>query len=138
MYLSSHLSPLFFFFKQKTAYEIVSRDWSSDVCSSDLGTHTVKSGVQAARMGFDVFRPEDPSGQYVFGAGFTQGPNPAVASTTAGFGFATFLLGAPTGGQITGDPRFFASQKYVAPYVQDDWKVANTLTINLGMRYEYQ
>ena len=24
------------FFKQKTAYEIVSRDWSSDVCSSDL------------------------------------------------------------------------------------------------------
>ena len=27
---------LCFFFKQKTAYEIVSRDWSSDVCSSDL------------------------------------------------------------------------------------------------------
>ena len=27
---------VFFFFKQKTAYEIVSRDWSSDVCSSDL------------------------------------------------------------------------------------------------------
>ena len=26
----------FFFFKQKTAYEISSRDWSSDVCSSDL------------------------------------------------------------------------------------------------------
>ena len=25
-----------FFFKQKTAYEFVSRDWSSDVCSSDL------------------------------------------------------------------------------------------------------
>src|ERR1043165_913603 len=32
----------FFFFKQKTAYEIRPRDWSSDVCSSDLGapTHT--------------------------------------------------------------------------------------------------
>ena len=27
---------MFFFFKQKAAYEIVSRDWSSDVCSSDL------------------------------------------------------------------------------------------------------
>src|SRR6187402_3017367 len=27
----------FFFFKQKTAYEMVSCDWSSDVCSSDLG-----------------------------------------------------------------------------------------------------
>src|ERR1044071_9778777 len=28
---------VFFFFKQKTAYEISTRDWSSDVCSSDLG-----------------------------------------------------------------------------------------------------
>src|SRR5881398_4056485 len=27
---------LFFFFKQKTAYEMLSCDWSSDVCSSDL------------------------------------------------------------------------------------------------------
>ena len=26
----------FFFFKRKTAYEFVSRDWSSDVCTSDL------------------------------------------------------------------------------------------------------
>ena len=26
-----------FFFKQKTAYEIKECDWSSDVCSSDLG-----------------------------------------------------------------------------------------------------
>ena len=28
---------MFFFFKQKTAYEIYECDWSSDVCSSDLG-----------------------------------------------------------------------------------------------------
>src|SRR3546814_5956331 len=28
---------LFFFFKQKTAYEMHISDWSSDVCSSDLG-----------------------------------------------------------------------------------------------------
>ena len=27
---------IFFFFKQKTAYEMCGRDWSSDVCSSDL------------------------------------------------------------------------------------------------------
>ena len=36
----------FFFFNQKTAYEVVSGDWNSDVCSSDLGdlllTATVK------------------------------------------------------------------------------------------------
>src|SRR3546814_7082609 len=31
------ISVLFFFFKQKTAYEMRISDWSSDVCSSDLG-----------------------------------------------------------------------------------------------------
>src|SRR3546814_4908878 len=32
------LSSIFFFFKQKTAYEMRISDWSSDVCSSDLWT----------------------------------------------------------------------------------------------------
>ena len=32
----SYVCVLFFFFKQKTAYEIGTGDWSSDVCSSDL------------------------------------------------------------------------------------------------------
>src|SRR3546814_11566259 len=31
-----YISVLFFFFKQKTAYEMRISDWSSDVCSSDL------------------------------------------------------------------------------------------------------
>src|SRR3546814_7108490 len=30
---------IFFFFKQKTAYEMRISDWSSDVCSSDLSRH---------------------------------------------------------------------------------------------------
>src|SRR6056297_4170771 len=34
----------FFFFKQKTAYEMLRSDWSSDVCSSDLGTVTIYVG----------------------------------------------------------------------------------------------
>src|ERR1043166_188963 len=33
------MMPNFVFFKQKTAYEIPKRDWSSDVCSSDLDCH---------------------------------------------------------------------------------------------------
>src|SRR3546814_2113641 len=38
--LSSDLCVLFFFFfKQKTAYEMRISDWSSDVCSSDLRAH---------------------------------------------------------------------------------------------------
>src|SRR3546814_5177753 len=35
------LRVVFFFFKQKTAYEMRISDWSSDVCSSDLGDHVV-------------------------------------------------------------------------------------------------
>src|SRR3546814_1920415 len=36
MYYCIANSVLFFFFKQKTAYEMRISDWSSDVCSSDL------------------------------------------------------------------------------------------------------
>src|SRR3546814_3121577 len=35
---------LFFFFKQKTAYEMRISDWSSDVCSSDLGRGDLPAG----------------------------------------------------------------------------------------------
>src|SRR3546814_3207359 len=38
----------FFFFKQKTAYEMRISDWSSDVCSSDLSPH---SAFRASRRG---------------------------------------------------------------------------------------
>src|SRR3546814_8073520 len=41
------ISSFFFFFKQKTAYEMRISDWSSDVCSSDLtnpGNETIKRG----------------------------------------------------------------------------------------------
>src|SRR3546814_7089761 len=37
----------FFFFKQKTAYELRISDWSSDVCSSDLGSR--RSQADASR-----------------------------------------------------------------------------------------
>src|SRR3546814_4777439 len=41
----------FFFFKQKTAYEMRISDWSSDVCSSDL---TVSASVQAPKYEINV------------------------------------------------------------------------------------
>src|SRR5947207_5488995 len=44
---------MFFFFKQKTAYEIL--DWSSDVCSSDLPTSITNSRVSVTA---DLFRCE--------------------------------------------------------------------------------
>src|SRR3546814_3471276 len=39
--LFSYVICFFFFFKQKTAYEMRISDWSSDVCSSDLGLKEV-------------------------------------------------------------------------------------------------
>src|SRR3546814_3619893 len=44
------LFSLFFFFKQKTAYEMRISDWSSDVCSSDLLARRRRPGA-AARIG---------------------------------------------------------------------------------------
>src|SRR3546814_4317623 len=47
---------IFFFFKQKTAYEMRISDWSSDVCSSDLQSPVAAAGdhlvgaVDAARL----------------------------------------------------------------------------------------
>src|SRR3546814_1655730 len=49
----------FFFFKQKTAYEMRISDWSSDVCSSDLQAQLVAGGAGGAghhrgdRLGID-------------------------------------------------------------------------------------
>src|SRR3546814_143057 len=40
----------FFFFKQKTAYEMRISDWSSDVCSSDLTLHVLKESGLATLM----------------------------------------------------------------------------------------
>src|SRR5213079_3729093 len=42
----SHTLDFFFFFKQKTAYEITTGDWSSDVCSSDLAAGGFAGVVQ--------------------------------------------------------------------------------------------
>src|SRR3546814_8938257 len=45
---------LFFFFKQKTAYEMRISDWSSDVCSSDLiGQKTIDLVLDVGGLGID-------------------------------------------------------------------------------------
>ena len=48
-----------FFFKQKTAYEIYQCDWSSDVCSSDLGTQVFQTGNEKIFAGGDMVRGSD-------------------------------------------------------------------------------
>src|SRR3546814_20972573 len=50
---------IFFFFKQKTAYEMRISDWSSDVCSSDLANEDdekIASAAESARVLVDAVR----------------------------------------------------------------------------------
>src|SRR3546814_4819147 len=51
---------IFFFFKQKTAYEMRISDWSSDVCSSDLRIGGVT--LQIVRVWVVRFNAEGPDG----------------------------------------------------------------------------
>src|SRR3546814_1690948 len=50
---------LFFFFKQKTAYEMRISDWSSDVCSSDLAVlEGLTQGIDRRELPASVFSNE--------------------------------------------------------------------------------
>src|SRR3546814_16776402 len=49
----------FFYFRQKTAYEVRISDWSSDVCSSDLAGVVGPGGAQQACRGGDPREPGD-------------------------------------------------------------------------------
>src|SRR3546814_5518519 len=50
----------FFFFKQKTAYEMRISDWSSDVCSSDLGVGTGREDARCPAPQPGTPRPPRP------------------------------------------------------------------------------
>jgi len=101
------------------------------------GAHIVKIGFDLSIGLLNSFKDQFPSGSYNFSRTYTQGPNPATASVTGGDGFATMLLGAPTGGSFSFDPSLSVVQKSVAVYVQDDWKILRNLTLNLGVRYDF-
>src|SRR3546814_7824140 len=65
---------VFFFFKQKTAYEMRISDWSSDVCSSDLGAppqRVVDAGSPFHEAGQDVVDVVD--GKSIIGAKMAAG-----------------------------------------------------------------
>ncbi len=102
-----------------------------------FGSHTLKGGFDFRVIGMKLFARGQPSGRFEFDPQFTRGPNPLVGGTLQ-HGLAGFLLGFPSSGDITiGTPgNFFIN--YYAGYVHDDFRVSPNLTLNLGLRYEFE
>ncbi len=104
--------------------------------SHQAGRHSLKFGGDWRLLHFNEGANNAPAGTYSFSRGFTQGPNPVQASTTAGYGFASFLLGDPASGSVIQIDPISTQGSYYAAFLQDDWKVTDHLTLNLGLRWE--
>jgi hypothetical protein len=115
-----------------------------------LPTITKIIGAQTIRAGMDIrFNQFDnPFGgsndQYNFTNDFTQhyftGGQYTVGDApnyTSGSSIAELLLGYPSSGSTSTTVNQFFSQHYLAPWVQDDWRITKRLTLNLGLRWDF-
>ncbi|HVG39114.1 MAG TPA: carboxypeptidase regulatory-like domain-containing protein [Pyrinomonadaceae bacterium] len=76
-------------------------------------------------------------GQFAFSRAFTQ-QDPQRSNATQGSSIASLLLGYPSGGLTENLSRPGFRWRYHAVYLQDDWKVSPRLSLNLGLRYDYE
>jgi hypothetical protein len=102
-----------------------------------LGHHTFKAGAEYRRIAANVVQYGSSAGTYSFTQGYTQA-SPTTASTTAGDAFASFLLGYPaSGGVVSATPAHYVID-YVAAYLQDEYRLTPSLSVNYGLRYEHE
>jgi len=101
------------------------------------GSHEFKFGYDMRRLS-TYSSPVDQAGTngtYVFARNQT-----ALPTNLSGTGnsFASFLLGAPDNAQRVATPVIPGNiqYQYYSGYFQDNWKVNNRLTVNLGIRYD--
>jgi hypothetical protein len=105
--------------------------------SYSAGRHFLKFGGEFRRYNDNTLQPGAAAGIYSFTRAWTQA-NPQQASALSGNGFASFLLGYPASGSVDRniDPAY--SNFYYAVFVQDDLRLTSKLTLNLGLRWDYE
>jgi outer membrane receptor protein involved in Fe transport len=108
---------------------------TSDAFSLTRGRHTLKTGFQWLHNQVNYEQSNMARGQYTFTGAFTQDlANPGAT----GDGFADFLIGLPQfTARTVGFSQAYLRQNSYASYFQDDWRITSSLTVNLGVRYEY-
>ena len=98
------------------------------------GSHTLKFGAEYRRIGATVRAFSSSAGTYSFTQAFTA-PTPTASGGDA---FASFLLGYPASGSIVHATPSQYLVDYYAGYVQDEFRATSKLTLNYGLRYEYE
>jgi hypothetical protein len=97
-------------------------------------SHTIKAGFDIRQINYEIQNTGDIL-SFTGPSSWTQRVY-NVGESTAGDGYASFLLGLVNGS--SNYPLFpWWKQIYAAPYVQDDWKVSRRLTLNLGLRWDF-
>ena len=114
----------------------------SDSITFVRGSHTFRAGAEYRLYRFYPFQFQTPSGSFSFNRFATRGPTPALAAGSAveatGSSFASFLLGIPSGITQEVVAPISIYHHYGAGYVQDDWKILRNLTLNLGLRWDFE
>lgn len=100
------------------------------------GFHVLKIGYEIRVFRISGFRPLIPT--FNFNKAMTQGPNPNNAVDRVGNAVASYLLGTGSGGQVTFRANQDCQSYYTGAYLQDDYKITRRLTLNLGVRLDYE
>ncbi len=104
------------------------------------GRHTFRAGVDARLAQRQRGLGGTPSGQLSFTNEFTRqaSDNSQLTPSNLGLSMAAFMLGIPSSAQATIQPTVNLRNHYFAAYGQDTWRVGNNLTINAGLRVEWE
>jgi hypothetical protein len=102
------------------------------------GNHTLRAGYDFRVYRENAAGPGHAAGRYDFRTDFTRGPFDDSPAAAIGQDLAALLLGQPTGGLLERNSARSNQTLYHALFFQDDWKVTRKLTLNLGLRYDYE